>query len=179
MPRKPRDVAPGVHHVVVGATGPSAYFRDDEDRITWIRHFVRILDLYGWSCVIVCQLTTHLHVMLDVPDESLPAGMHRLNTAYGKGFNGRHDRLGNLVRARYWSTRVRNDAQLKAAFRYVARNPTRAGMCERPEDWRWSSFATSCGLADTFPFVNAACVLAVLDAAASTPAQALIGLVRD
>ena len=83
-------------------------------------------------------MTTHLHVILDVPDESLPVGMHYLNSAYGKEFNERHGRIGNLVRARYWSKRITTDTQLLAAFRYAARNPVRASLCERAEDWRWS-----------------------------------------
>jgi REP element-mobilizing transposase RayT len=179
MPRRPRDSAPGIYHVIVGATGPSPYFRDDTDRLHWVRLLVETLDRFDWTCVTVCQMTTHVHTLVEVPDESLPLGMHRLNTAYGKRFNARHDRLGNLVRSRYWATRMKDEAQLLAAFRYVARNPSTAGMCERPEDWFWSSFATSCGLARTFPFVDASCVLASLDASPHAPGQALIGLVRE
>jgi hypothetical protein len=52
-------------------------------------------------------------------------------------------------------------------------------MCERPEDWRWSSFATSCGLAESFPFVDASRILSLLDASPTAPAQALIALVRE
>ena len=29
--------------------------------------------------------------------------------------------------------------------RYVALNPVAAGLCERPEDWRWSSHAAALG----------------------------------
>jgi len=32
-------------------------------------------------------------------------------------------------------------------LRYIHRNPVKAGLCERPEDWEWSSFrhyATGC-----------------------------------
>ncbi|HJX46394.1 MAG TPA: hypothetical protein VJ375_01005 [Gaiellaceae bacterium] len=179
MPRKKRDTAPGIHHVVVGATGPSPYFADDIDRITWVRFLLKMLAQYKWTCVALCQMTTHVHAIFEVPDESLPIGMHTLNTAYGKRFNARHDRLGNLLRTRYWSTRMKDDAQLLAAFRYAARNPIRAGICERPEDWFWSSFATSCGLALTFPFVDASRVLSLLDASPTAPGQALIALVRD
>jgi hypothetical protein len=105
--------------------------------------------------------------------------MHYLNSAYGKEFNERHGRIGNLVRARYWSKRITTDTQLLAAFRYAARNPVRASLCERAEDWFWSSFATSCGLAQTFPFVDASRVLSLLGASPAAPGQALIGLVRD
>jgi REP-associated tyrosine transposase len=172
-------MAPGIHHVVVGATGPSPYFVDEIDRIDWVRRFVDTLDRYEWTCITFCLLTTHLHAVLEVRDESLPLGMHGLNTPYGKRFNLRHERLGNLVRSRYWSKRVKDDAQLLAAFRYVARNPVRAGMCERPEDWLWSSLATSCALTQTFPFVDATRVLSLLGSPPTLPAQVLLPLVRE
>jgi putative transposase len=162
MPRPPRDVSPGIHHVIVGATGPSAYYRDDIDRLMWTRRLVRTLDRFDWGCLSLCQMTTHVHALVDVPDVSLAVGMHYLSSAYGKDFNDRHDRLGSLIRSRYWSKRMTTNDQLLAAFRYIARNPFRARMCRRPEDWHWSSLATSCGLAETFSFIDAAPVLALL-----------------
>jgi putative transposase len=179
MPRPPRDASPGIHHIVIGATGPSAYFIDDIDRLDWLRRFVQTLDRFEWKCIAFCLLTTHVHAVLEVGDESLPIGMHSLNTAYGKGFNNRHDRLGNLLRSRYWSVRARDDEQLLAAFRYVARNPAKAGLSARPEAWAWSSFATSCGLARSFPFVNASRVLALLGSPPANPLQVLLPLVRE
>jgi putative transposase len=178
VPRPPRDIAPGIHHVVVKATGPSPYFLDDIDRLEWVRRLVRMLDRYEWICVAVCLMTTHLHALFEISDESLSFGMHDLNTAYGKGFNNRYDRQGNVLGRRFWSKRMKDDAQLLAAYRYIVRNPLRAGMCEHAEDWPWSSFATSCGLEQAFPFVDATLVLAVLGASPDAPAQALIPLVR-
>ncbi len=48
---------------------------------------------------------------------------------------------------RYYDFNIRNYAQLVEKFRYIHRNPVKAGLCERPEDWEWSSFrhyATGC-----------------------------------
>jgi putative transposase len=179
MGQTPRDTAPGIHHVVVGATGQEDYYLDDPDRFTWTRRFMRTLDRFGWTCISVCQLTTHVHTMVDIPDESISRGMHYLNSFYGKYFNEKNGRRGNLVRSRYWSKRVVDDEQLVAAFRYVARNPVRAGLCTRPEDWLWSGFATSCGLAQTFPFVDASQILAALGANEANAAQLLRALVRE
>ena len=42
---------------------------------------------------------------------------------------------------------VPNSAQFVEKLRYIHRNPVKAGLCERPEDWDWSSFrhyATGC-----------------------------------
>lgn len=176
MPRPPRDAAPGYHHLVVGATGPGPYYLDAEDRLTWLRTFVRTLERFEWTCVIFCELTTHVHALVEIPDESLPIGMHRLNSAYGKYFNDVHGRKGALLRARYWSTRMKTNGQLLAAFAYIALNPVRAYLCERPEQWPWSSFATSCSLTQAFPFVDASVVCSLLGVK-DAPAEALLGLV--
>ena len=127
--------------------------------MNWTRLFVQVLDRYGWTCIAVCQLSTHWHALLDIPNASLSEGMHYLDSRYGKAFNARHDRVGYLIRDRYWSRRKATDAELLTAFRYVALNPVEAGIVERPEDSFWSSFATTVGLANTFPFVDATAVL--------------------
>jgi putative transposase len=176
MPRPPRDSEPGHHHVVMGATGPGPYYLDTADRLTWVRMFVGTLQRFEWRCVGFCQLTTHVHALVDIPDESLPHGMQRLNSAYGKYFNDMHGRKGALLRTRYWSTRMKTHGQLLAAFAYIALNPLRARLCTRPEEWPWSSFATSCLLTDAFPFVDASLVCSLLRAE-TAPAEALLDLV--
>ena len=48
---------------------------------------------------------------------------------------------------RYYDFNIRNYAQFVEKLRYVHRNPVKTGLCERPEDWEWSSFrhyATGC-----------------------------------
>ena len=100
MPRPLRDASPGVHHVTVGATGYEAYFGDANDRMLWLRRLVLVLDRYRWACVLMCQLTTHVHLIVDVPDNSLPRGMHALNSVYSRDFNADHGRRGYLIRAR-------------------------------------------------------------------------------
>jgi REP element-mobilizing transposase RayT len=48
---------------------------------------------------------------------------------------------------RYYDFNIRNYPQFVEKLRYLHRNPVRAGLCERPEDWEWSSFrhyATGC-----------------------------------
>jgi REP-associated tyrosine transposase len=137
-----------------------------------------MLDRNDWTCVLVCQMTTHVHLVVDIPDESLPLGMHYLTSQYGRDFNARHGRIGYLVRSRYWSVRIKTNEQLLAAFRYVARNPLEAGLCERAEDWRWSSFATSCRLANAYPFVDATVVLSQFGSSPAAAVSALREFVR-
>jgi hypothetical protein len=48
---------------------------------------------------------------------------------------------------RYYDFNIRNHEQFVEKLRYIHRNPVKSGLCERPEDWEWSSFrhyATGC-----------------------------------
>src|SRR6266699_706617 len=41
---------------------------------------------------------------------------------------------------RYYDFNIRNYPQFVEKLRYIHRNPVKRGLCERPEDWEWSSF---------------------------------------
>ena len=173
MPGKPRDRNPGIHHVWVNATGNWPYFVDEVDRIAWIRLLVRVIDRFDWRCLAFCQMTTHVHLLADVTDDSLPRGMEYLNREYSKVFNIRHSRFGHFVRKRYGSRRVEDGRDLLGVYAYIVLNPVREAMCRRAEDWPWSSYRTTIGMTDAFAFVDARDVLAELGG--STAAlQALI-----
>ncbi len=48
---------------------------------------------------------------------------------------------------RYYDLNIRDYPQFVEKLRYIHRNPVKGGLCERPEDWEWSSFrhyATGC-----------------------------------
>lgn len=85
--------------------------------------------------------------------------MHWLNSEYSKAFNDRHGRVGYLVRDRFWSYHKLDEASVLEAYRYVVNNPVRAGIVPQAELWPWSSFPTTLGLTDAFPFVDASRVL--------------------
>jgi REP-associated tyrosine transposase len=168
MPRAPRDVAPGLRHVWVNATGNERYYVDGDDRCGWIRLLASVIGRFDWRCLAFCQLSTHVHLIIDVPDTSLPLGMKRLNMGYSREFNERHERVGQFVRQRYGSRRIVDGRDLVATYAYVVLNPVVAGICPRPEDWRWSSYGTTLRISDDYPFVDGS--LAVVEAGGSTEA---------
>jgi putative transposase len=168
MPPPPRDIAPGLRHVWVNATGNELYYVRNDDRVAWIQLLRNVLDRFGWSCTAFCQLSTHVHLIVDVPDTSLALGMKQLNMRYSRHFNVRHDRVGQFVRRRYGSRRIVDGRDLVAAYAYVVLNPVDAGLCPQPEDWRWSSYGTTLGISKDFPFVDAS--LAIAEAGGSTEA---------
>ena len=56
-------------------------------------------------------------------------------------------RCDHFWQKRYYDFNIRKYPQVVEKLRYTHRNPVKAGLCERPEDWAWSSFrhyATGC-----------------------------------
>ena len=89
--------------------------------------------------------------------------MHRLNNRFARPLNARYGRRGHAFAERYMSKPIGYDEQLLAAYRYVARNPIEAGLCDEPGNWRWSSYSTLIGTSDRFAFADASLVLALCD----------------
>jgi putative transposase len=119
MPRKPREEAEGaVHHLTLLGVAVRA------------RH---------WRCLAYCLMSNHLHLLIETPRANLGVGMAWLHGGYARWFNRRHGRTGHVFERRYGSVRIHTDAQLWVVLRYIAMNPVEAGLCARPEEWRWSS----------------------------------------
>ena len=64
---------------------------------------------------------------------------------YAQYVNTRRGRSGHLWQGRFYSCPLDGN-HLATALRYVEENPCRAGMAERPEEYRWSSAAAHFGL---------------------------------
>ena len=129
-------------------------FTDDVDRMDFCSRLAREIGRFGWRCRAFCLMTTHYHLLLDVTTNRLQPGMHRLNGQYAQEFNQRHGRSGHLGGDRYGATQVETDGHMLRAFRYIVRNPVRAGLCKSPADWMWSSYRGNAGLDGGFAFVD-------------------------
>ena len=144
MPRKPRrEVEPGVHHVYARGVAKQAIWVDDADRERYLALLRRVTLRHGWRCLAYCLMPNHVHLLIETTAPNLGVGMGRLQGPYAQGYNERHGRVGHLFGGRYGAKRVTTDPQLWVNAAYIAQNPVEAGLCRRPEDWRWSSHAST------------------------------------
>jgi len=130
-------------------------FRDDQDRRVFLTMLGHVVSRYDFTCHAYCLMSTHLHLLLTTRHANLAIGMQRLNGAYAQAFNQRRKRSGHLFQGRYHAVLVESDEHLLELYRYIALNPVRAGMCARPSDWRWGSFAAAVGVAPPPSFASA------------------------
>jgi len=165
MARPPRDMYAGVFHIFTHSVWANPrHFRDDTDRMVFLRELARVTARFEWSCIAYCLLQSHYHLIVRVEDGVLPNAMQSLNWRYATSYNARHAMRGTTQMARYGSRRIQDDGDLLSCFRYVARNPVEAGLSKRPEAWRWSSYAATIGLAAPQPFVDDSLLLATFAA---------------
>lgn len=91
-------------------------------------------------------MTNHYHLVVQIGDDGLSDGMQWLNGVFSRATNRDQGREAHLFRNRFKSRLIESEAHLVAACRYVVLNPVAAGLCERPEDWEWSSYRATAGL---------------------------------
>jgi REP element-mobilizing transposase RayT len=143
---QPRIEAPGAYyHVATRGNSKVEIFFADRERQMFLLIFARIARKYGWHVAAYCLMDNHYHFILQLSDRGLSKGMCELNTRYSTWFNVEHGRSNHLFGKRFWSDQIGGDEHLLEACRYVVLNRVRAGLCDDPGDWPWSSYLASAG----------------------------------
>ena len=70
---------------------------------------------------------------------SLSEFLKAIKQTFSRAFNKRHHRRGTLWGERFKSLIVEDGETLINCLAYIDLNPIRAGIVQRPEDYRWSS----------------------------------------
>jgi REP element-mobilizing transposase RayT len=144
--RAPRiEVENGIYHVVARGNERRVIYRDAADRERFLEILTLTADRYCWLALAYCLMHNHYHLLVETPKANLARGMRQLNGVYAQSFNRRHGRNGHLFQGRYGARLVQADEHLLGVVRYIVRNPLRAGICTRLDDWPWSSHASTIG----------------------------------
>lgn len=140
MARLARVVVPGApHHVVQRGNRRMKTFFGDEDYEVYLSLLAEWCGRHGVAIWAYCLMPNHVHLILVPPDEnSLCRSVGETHRRYTRRINFRKGWCGHLWQGRF-SSFVMDDSYLAAAARYVERNPVKAHMTARAEDWPWSS----------------------------------------
>jgi len=92
------------------------------------------LRVYGYVV-----MPEHVHVLLSEPERSsLAQAIKSLKQGVSRRLIGVGDKA--FWQQRYYDHNVRSYDSFAGKLRYIHRNPMKRGLCEKPEDWEWSSF---------------------------------------
>lgn len=140
MARMPRLVVPGYpHHVTQRGSRRQTTFFSVADYQMYINLFSKKKESCDVDVWAYCLMPNHIHMIVSPrkPDSlgKLFGSVHRI---YARRVNEREGWSGHLWQERFRSFVMHGDHAL-AAIRYVELNPVRAGLCQHPQEWTWSS----------------------------------------
>ncbi len=145
MPRRARSIQGGyVYHVLNRSNARARLFLKEDDYASFERildeAFLRLpLRILGY-----CVMPNHWHMVVwprDGEDHEVSDFLRWLTVTHAQRWHAHYHSSGSghLYQGRYKSFPVESDEHLYTVLRYVERNPLRANLVERAQDWRWSS----------------------------------------
>jgi len=141
MPRTARAPLGGICcHVINRGNGRALVFHDDGDYRAFAKLLGMACDRLAMRILAYCLMPNHVHLVLwPYQDNDLGRWMQWLMTSHVRRHHRRYGTEGHLWQGRFKSFPIQHDEHLLTVLRYVERNPLRANLVERAEDWPWSS----------------------------------------
>ena len=144
MPRTARASAGNlIYHVLNRGNARAAVFHSDGDYAAFLRLIEDACSRLPMRILAACLMPNHFHLVLwPTADGDLSRWMAWLLTAHFRRYRAFHGGSGHVWQGRFKAFAVEEDDEhLYAVLRYVERNPLRANLVERAQDWRWGTLA--------------------------------------
>ena len=145
MPRKPRFYLPDIPaHIVQRGNSRQAVFFGEADYLAYLGWLREGAERHGCFVHAYVLMTNHVHLLM-TPRE--PDAISHIIQYVGRHYvtyvNRRYGKSGTLWEGRHKGCVIHSETHLLACMRYIELNPVRAGMVQRPIDYRWSSYSAN------------------------------------
>lgn len=145
MPRRARTVFANIpHHITQRGNRREDVFFTNADRQQYLSWLKEYCDQHQVEILAYCLMTNHIHlVTVPATETGLQNVLKPLHMRYAQRINRQRGWSGRVWQGRYFSSPL-DDSHLWAAIRYVERNPVRAKIVMKAENYPWSSAAGHC-----------------------------------
>lgn len=145
MPRKKRFYQPDVPvHVFQRGHNREPVFFEDEDYLAYLRFLKASADALGCLVHAYVLMTNHVHLLV-TPAAANDIGLlfQNIGRYFVPYINKTYQRRGSLWEGRHKGSILESENYFLTCMRYIEMNPVRAGMVEKPAQYRWSSYAVN------------------------------------
>ncbi len=143
MPRIPRvDIKDTVYHVINRANARLPIFFKEQDYQLFESILENGRERFDTRILAYCLMPNHFHLVLQPrEDGGLQKFMQWVTVTHTQRWHSQNKTIGSghLYQGRYKSFIIQEDNHLLAAIRYVERNPLRANIVRKAENWNFSS----------------------------------------
>lgn len=153
MPRTVRASQGGFcYHVLNRGNARSEVFHKPEDYSAFLHALSESSVRLPMRLLAYGLMPNHFHlVMRPHGDGDLSRWMQWLMTTHVRRYLRHYGHSGHVWQGRFKAFPIQDDEHLLTVVRYVERNPLRAGLVTRAEDWPWSSLGASSENAEVMP----------------------------
>jgi putative transposase len=143
MPRTARASQGGYcYHVLNRGNSRRTVFHKNGDYAAFIKLLRQAAERTPVRLLAYCLMANHFHLALwPRQDGDLSDYMMWLLTAHVRRYHQHYHSSGHVWQGRFRAFPIQEDDHLLTVLRYIERNPVRASLVERAQDWPWSSAA--------------------------------------
>ena len=143
MPRTSRASVGGLCcHVISRGNRRARVFHKQEDYDAFVTLISQANEKVVMRVLAYCLMPNHFHFVLwPLRDGDLSRWMQWLLTSHVRRYHQHYATSGRVWQGRFKAFPIQQNTHLLTVLRYVERNPLRAGLVTRAEDWR-----VGCGL---------------------------------
>lgn len=128
------------YHVINRGNAKGRVFHKDADYQAFVELLTACCERIPMRVPAYCLMPNHFHLILwPSRDGDLSRWMQWLMTAHVRRYHSHYHSSGHVWQGRFKAFPIQQDPHLLTVLRYVERNPLRAGLVERAQDWPWSS----------------------------------------
>ena len=144
------------YHIYNRANGNEKIFLNDDNYLFFLskykKHIDPICDTFSY-----CLIPNHFHLLIRFKDDFLIEQLMNFNnkndvstflskqfsnffSSYTQAFNKQQNRKGSLFMKPFKRKEIKDEVYLKKLIHYIHLNPVGAGLCSKPNLWKYSSF---------------------------------------
>jgi putative transposase len=129
------------YHVLTRGNDKRVIFRRQKDYKYFLQVVRAYLEKFKIDIVHYCLMPNHVHLLVCAHHASdLPKFMQGVLQVYAAHFRKEYAGAGFVFQNRYKSFIIDKESYLLECGRYIGRNPMRACVVSRLEDYPWSSY---------------------------------------
>ncbi len=142
MPRIPRGQIVGhAYHVLNRGNARATIFHKDGDYRVFLDLLAAARTKFPVKVFGFCVMPNHFHLVVQpATADALSPFMQWWLTSHVRRHHRHYGSSGHVWQGRFKSFPIQQDEHLFTVLRYVLRNPVRAGLVKRAQEWPWSSF---------------------------------------
>ena len=142
MPRKARkDIKSNYVHLIIQGLNRENIFRKKEWKENYIKILKNKIENMNIEILAYCIMDNHAHFLIHYKIlEEISDLMRKVNTTYAMRYNKINNRVGFVFRDRFFTQPILDEMQLYNCLVYIHKNPVKAGICLKMQDYNYSSY---------------------------------------